>query len=575
MLMSRSVRLVMAAAVALACVATLSTQLSSAAARSEAAATDRPASADKIYLNGKFWTGRADAPHAEAIALSGEHIIATGTTAEILALRAVKTQVIDLAGAFVVPGFIDNHVHFISGGIALQQVDLRDARTPAEFSSRIAAAAKARPGKWITDGNWDHQLWGGTLPTRDWIDRDTPTSPVFVSRLDGHMALANSVTLKLAGITATTPDPEGGVIVRDKDGKPTGILKDGALDLVTKVMPAPSDADMDEALAKATDYALRRGVTQIHDLGIGTGEWRSLETYRRALADNRLRLRIYSFVPLADSQRLATYVKANGHGSDWLRWGGLKGFVDGSLGSGTAWFHAPYTDAPGTSGITMLEPDALYKRIEAADGFGLHVAVHAIGDRANDWLLEAYAKIEAAHGPRDRRFRIEHAQHLTQAAIARFKPLGVIASMQPYHAIDDGRWAEKRIGAERLKGTYAFRSLLDAGAHLTFGSDWPVAPMDPLIGIYAAVTRRTIDHANPGGWRPEQKISVAEALRAYTSENAYAGYQEHLLGVIAPGYLADFVVLSRNLFDSDPVDIPTIKVLRTVIGGRDEFVATR
>jgi predicted amidohydrolase YtcJ len=536
--------------------------------------SDRAASADKIYVNGKFWMGRGGDSYAEAIALSGEHIIATGTAAEVSSLRTPQTRVIDLGGAFVVPGFIDNHVHFISGGIALQQADLRDARTPAEFTRRIAAAAKARPGKWITDGNWDHQLWGGALPTRDWIDGATPTSPVFVSRLDGHMALANSLTLKLAGISAATPDPEGGLIVRDKDGKPTGILKDRALDLVTRIMPAPSDSDMDEAFAKAADYALRRGVTQIHDLGIGEGEWRSLETYRRALAGKHLRLRIYSFVPLADSQRLAAYVKANGRGSDWLRWGGLKGFVDGSLGSGTAWFHAPYTDAPGTTGLTILEPDLLYKRIDAADRAGLHVAVHAIGDRANDWLLDAYARIEAANGPRDRRFRIEHAQHLTPAAIGKFRLLGVIASMQPYHAIDDGRWAERRIGAERLKGTYAFRSLLDAGAHVTFGSDWPVAPIDPLIGIYAAVTRRTIDGANPGGWRPEQKISVAEALRAYTSENAYAGYQETSLGMLAPGYLADFVVLSRNLFEVDPVDIPTIKVLRTVIGGRDEFVGT-
>jgi predicted amidohydrolase YtcJ len=527
---------------------------------------------DKIYVNGRFWTGRGDNSYVQALALSGERIVATGTTAEISARSTPATQVADLKGAFVTPGFIDCHVHFLTGGFALQQVDLRDAATPAEFSRRIAAAARARPGKWITDGNWDHQLWGGTLPSRDWIDRDTPTSPVFVSRLDGHMALVNSVSLKLAGITAATPDPEGGVIVRNKDGTPTGILKDGALDLVTKVMPPPSDADMDEALVKATDHALRHGVTQVHDMGVGPGDWRSPQTYRRALAAHRLRLRIYSFAPLADWQRSANLVGSEGRGSDWLRWGSLKGFVDGSLGSGTAWFHEAYSDAPGNTGLTIQAPEVLYQRIDAADRAGLHIAVHAIGDRANDWLLESYAKIEAAHGPRDRRFRIEHAQHLTQAAIQRFKPLGVIASMQPYHAIDDGRWAEKRIGAERLKGTYAFRSLIDAGAHVSFGSDWPVAPIEPLLGIYAAVTRRTIDGANPSGWRPEQKISVAEALHGYTSEAAYAGYQEKTVGVIASGYLADFVVLSRNLFEIEPVAIQSVKVLRTVVGGKDEFV---
>jgi len=527
---------------------------------------------DEIYINGRFWTGRGDNSYVQAVAVSGERIVAVGTTAEISARRTAKTRVVDLGGQFVTPGLIDTHVHFINGGLALQQVDLRDAATPAEFSRRIVAAARARPGKWITDGNWDHQLWGGKLPSRDWIDRDTPTTPVFVSRLDGHMALVNSVTLKLAGITASTPDPEGGVIVRNADGTPTGILKDGALDLVTKIMPPPSDADMDEALEKATDYALQHGVTQVHDMGIGPGDWRSPQTYSRALAAHRLRLRIYSFSPLVDWERLATLVKKEGRGSDWLRWGGLKGFVDGSLGSGTAWFHDAYSDAPGNTGLTIQDPAVLYGRIEAADRAGLHIAVHAIGDRANDWLLDSYAKIEAAHGARDRRFRIEHAQHLTQAAIQRFKPLGVIASMQPYHAIDDGRWAQKRIGAERLKGTYAFRSLIDAGAHVSFGSDWPVAPIDPLLGIYAAVTRRTIDGANPNGWRPEQKISVARALHAYTTEGAYAGFQEKFVGEIAPGYLADFVVLSRNLLEIEPAAIESVKVLRTVVGGKDAFV---
>lgn len=530
------------------------------------------ATADKIYVNARVWTGRAEAPYTQAIAVAGERILATGTVEEIERLRTRQTQVADLNGAFVVPGFIDNHVHFINGGLALTQVDLRDAATREEFARRIAAAAKQRPGKWILDGYWDHELWG-TLPTREWIDAVTPTTPVLVYRLDGHMALANTLALERAGITDATPDPEGGTIVRDAHGRATGVLKDTAFNLVTRVIPPPSDKQIDEALERATDYALSRGVTQVHDMGME--DWRSLEGYERALARDRLRLRVYAFVPLADWERLAARVKKEGRGSDRLRSGGLKGFVDGSLGSTTAWFHDPYTDAPGTSGLTMVEPQVLQRRIAAADAQKLHIAVHAIGDRANDWLLDAFENIEANDRLRDRRFRIEHAQHLTATAIKRFKPLNVIASMQPYHAIDDGRWAGKRIGPQRLKGTYAFRSLLDAGAHLTFGSDWPVAPIDPLIGIYAATTRRTIDDANPGGWQPQEKITVEQALRAYTSENAYAGFQESVVGTIAPGYLADFVVLSRNLLETDPVQVRDIEVLRTVVGGRDEFVRPR
>ena len=528
---------------------------------------------DTVYLNGNFWTGDARQAKAEAVAIASGNIVALGSTADIRKLATDKTRVVDLKGGHVVPGFIDNHVHFINGGLALDQVDLRDAATPAEFSRRIAqAAAKLPKGRWIKDGNWDHELWNGQLPTRDWIDKDTPETPVFVSRLDGHMALANSVVLKLAGIDAKTPDPAGGTIVRDKSGRPTGVLKDTAMSLVTKVMPPTSDDELEQALNRAMEHAASLGVTQVHDMG-GLEDFRVLELYRRTRQQDKLRLRIYSFVPLADEQQAVTFKQRNGAGDAWLRWGGVKGFVDGSLGSTTAWFHRPYDDEPNTSGLTMVDPEQLRTQIVAADKAGLHVAVHAIGDRANDWLLGAYAKIEQAGPKKDWRFRIEHAQHLTPAAIKQFGPLGVVASMQPYHAIDDGRWAEKRIGAERLKGTYAFRSLIDAGAHLTFGSDWPVAPLDPLTGIYAAVTRRTLDGANPNGWQPQEKITVAEALRSYTAENAWAGFQENKVGVLKPGALADFAVLSKDLFTTPPNEITNIKVVRTVVGGKDVFVA--
>ncbi|MFC4311479.1 amidohydrolase [Steroidobacter flavus] len=531
------------------------------------------AAPDAIYFNANVWTGNAQQPKAEAIAIDDGNIVAVGTSADVRKLADAKTNAVDLKGAFVVPGFIDNHVHFINGGLALAQVDLRDAATRAEFTKRIAeAAAKTPKGQWIKDGNWDHELWGGELPTRDWIDKDTPNTPVFISRLDGHMALANSLVLKLAGVDEKTPDPAGGTIVRDKSGRPTGVLKDNAMNLVFKVIPPVSDQELAQGLERAMEHAVARGVTQVHDMG-GIEDFRVLDLYRRTRASDKLRMRIYSFVPMAERQKAAEYKKQNGTGDEWLRWGGVKGFVDGSLGSTTAWFHKPYDDAPNTTGLTMVEPEKLRAGIVEANQAGLHVAVHAIGDRANDWLLDAFEKIEQAGPKKDWRFRIEHAQHLTPAAIKRFGPLGVVASMQPYHAIDDGRWAEKRIGAERLKGTYAFRSLIDSGAHLTFGSDWPVAPLDPLTGIYAAVTRRTTDGANPNGWQPQQKITVAEALRSYTAENAWAGFQEGKVGVLKQGALADFAVLSKDLFAVPPAEIDKVKVVRTVVGGREVYLA--
>ena len=539
----------------------------------QAASAATAATPEAIYFNGNIRTGDPKQPNARAIAIAAGTIVAIGSSDEIRKLAAASTRMVDLKSAPVVPGFIDNHVHFVSGGLGLDQVDLRDAATAEEFKRRIAqTGAKLSKGRWITDGNWDHETWGGQLPTRDWIDKDTPETPVFVSRLDGHMALANSVVLKLAGIDEKTPDPAGGTIVRDAAGRPTGVLKDAALELVMKVMPPPSDAELEQGLQNAMEHAVSHGLTQVHDMG-GFEDFRVLEMYRRVRAKDKLRLRIYAFVPLAEAQQAAAFKQRNGAGDEWLRWGGVKGYVDGSLGATTAWLNRPYVDAPNTSGLTVTEPELLRSRIVVANKLGLHVTVHAIGDRANDWLLDAYEKVEQAGPKRDWRFRIEHAQHLTAAAIKKFGPLGVVASMQPPHLIDDGRWAEKRIGAERLKGTYAFRSLLDAGAHVTFGSDWPVATLDPLTGIYAAVTRRTAGGANPNGWQPQEKITVAEALRAYTAENAWAGFQEGKVGVLKTGALADFVVLSRDLFSTPPEQIAGIKVLRTVVGGRDVFIA--
>jgi predicted amidohydrolase YtcJ len=525
--------------------------------------------AEVIFINGSIWTGNPEAPEAEAIAVGDEEILAIGTAASVMSTQGPETKLVDMGGYFVVPGFIDNHTHFISGGYQLASVDLRDARTKEEFIRRIETYVANLPeGRWITGGDWDHERWGGELPHRNWIDSVTPNNPVLISRLDGHMALANSKALDLAKIDELTQDPDGGTIIRDeKSNRPTGILKDKAMSPVYRVIPADTEAELDEALKRGMEHAVSQGVTQFYDMG----SWTDLATFQRAAGRGELRARVYSFVPIGTWSRMEQFVKENGRGNDWHRWGGLKGFVDGSLGSTTAWFHDPYEDEPETNGLMVTDTSDLRSWIESGDAVGLHVGVHAIGDCANDWLLDVYAAIAAKNGPRDRRFRIEHAQHLTSAAISRFSQLGVIPAMQPYHCIDDGRWAEKRIGPERIKTTYAFRSLLDSGATLSLGSDWTVAPLSPLEGIYAAVTRRTLDDLNPGGWIPQEKISVEEALHCYTMNNARAGFHEHRTGTLEPGKLADFVVLSQDLLTINPVDIPEVKVLMTIVGGEIQY----
>lgn len=527
--------------------------------------------ADRVFTNGAIWTGMADGVDAQAVALKDGRILAVGTDREMAAYVGPETEQVDLGGTFVVPGLVDNHVHFNGGSFLLKQVQLRDAATRDEFIRRLADAAKNTPeGEWVLGGNWDHELWGGDLPDRSWIDEATGDVPVSVGRLDGHMVLANSAALALAGIDESTPDPEGGVIVRDEGGRITGVLKDAAMALVEAAVPLPSDARMEQVFRDGMAHAARMGITQVHDMAYN---YRSLETYRRLAAKGQMALRVYAFTPLEQWERMAAYVEEHGRGDDMLRWGGLKGFVDGSLGSTTAWMYEPYADEPDTSGFPLLDMDVLKARVLGGTQAGLHVVVHGIGFQANDRLLDIFENVGQQLGAGDYRFRIEHAQHLTEDAIRRFKTLNVAASMHPFHLIDDGRWAEKRLGKARLKGTYAINSVMQAGGRVSFGSDWPVAPLDPIMGIYAAVTRRTTDGKNPDGWIAEEKISVLDALKAYTVANAYGGFQEDRLGQLRPGFLADFVVLDRNLFEIDPVTIKDVKVQRTVIGGIDRYTA--
>jgi len=533
-----------------------------------------PPTADTVFSNGVIWTGDPSLPRAEAVAVSEGRIVGVGTAAEMKKHLGSNTLVIDLKGKHVLPGFIDNHAHFMGGGFQLQSVDLRDAKNETAFAERISARAAKYPDRWITGGDWDHDNWpGGKLPVRQLIDRTTPRTPVFVSRYDGHMALANTVVLKMAGVTRDTPDPPGGAIVRDpQTGEPTGILKDEAMGLVWNLVPSSSESEMIEAAELALAEAAKFGVTSIQD--ISSEEY--VRVYKRLQAEGKLTARLYCRLPLSQWEKVAHQGIRAGSGDEWIKQGSMKAFADGSLGSSTALFFDPYVSDPSTRGLPSdIAIDGRLERwATAADSAGLQLSIHAIGDSANSLVLDLYAKIVQRNPSWDRRFRIEHAQHIHPKDFSRFAELGVIASVQPYHAIDDGRWAEGRIGQDRCRTTYPFKTFLDNKVRLCFGSDWTVAPLNPLLGIYAAVTRRTRDGKHPDGWFPAEKISVEEAVKAYTVNNAYAAYEENEKGTITPGKLADFVVLSDDVFSVDPARIPELWVVMTVVGGAVVYIQT-
>ncbi len=493
-----------------------------------------------ILTNGKIWTGGDS--FARSVAIRGDRIVSLDDNGD--------GPVIDLRGRLVVPGFIDNHVHFVMGGARLGEVQLRDAASREEFRDRIAAHAKQLgAGRWITGGSWDEQRWSPAVPP-SLDDIDAPDNPVFVTRLDLHMGVANDVALRLAGITRDTPDPPGGTIVRDARGEPTGLLKDAAMPLVTRVIPPLSIGERVAAAKRGLAEAARYGVTSLCNMAIAPDAFDDF----RAFQELDLTARIWMYLPIGSEPPLAD-------ASSRLRIAGFKGFADGSLGSSTAAFRDPYDDDPANHGLLMRN------WIAAANESELQLAIHAIGDRANDEVLQVF---DSLPNHRERRLRIEHAQHLDIELICRFAKGEVIASAQPYHAIDDGRWAETKIGAERARWAFPFRSLLDAGVTVTFGSDWPVAPLDPIAGIYAAVTRRTTDGRHPDGWIPEQRITVAEALRCYTANAAWSVFAEDEIGTIAPGMRADLVVLSHDLFTIAPerIEIEGVRVELTIFDGR-------
>ena len=525
--------------------------------------------ADLVIQGGPVWTGLSTGRGKPgAVAIAGGKILAVGDSAELARYIGSKTQVLDARGGLVMPGFADGHTHFVDGGFQLASIDLRNAASPQEFVRRIKEyAAHLKPGEWILGGDWDHTLWrGAPLPRHDWIDSVTPNNPLFLSRLDGHMALANAAAMRAAKVSRETRVPVGGEMPRDARGDPIGIFKDNAEGLVDAVIPAPSPEQEDSAVARALKYAASLGVTATANM---SASWANLAAYRRMEHAGRMTARVFLYLPIDEWKAVAESAgRGGGGGDDWVRIAGVKGYMDGSAGSRTAYFFEPFSDSAGYYGL-MHQPEAQMRAwVGAADSAGLQIAVHAIGDRANAIILAIYDSVTHAHGARDRRFRVEHAQHLRPREIPLFGARRVVASMQPYHAIDDGRWVEQRIGPERIKTTYAFRTLLDTDAPLAFGSDWTVASLDPMMGVYAAVTRRTLDDKNPAGWVPEQKISVGEALRAYTYGNAWATFNEQKWGTLAAGRFGDVVVLDRDPFAVAPESLGTIKPRYTIVGGR-------
>jgi len=521
-----------------------------------------------ILYNGRIHTMDPKRPRAEAIAVRGDRIAGVGDESEVRSAADDRERV-NLGGKTVLPGFIDCHVHFLWGGISLLRLNLRDAASAADFVARVAGRSRSlQPGEWLLGENWDPGGWTDDAPpSRALIDPVTPENPVFIRRMDGHSALVNACALALAGIGKETPDPPGGVIGRDpRTGEPNGVLCDAAMGPVNRLVPPPTEQQKREAVRRATALALRNGVTTVHDICAVD----DVALYRSAREAGELHTRLYLFCHPGPRGRELDGIAGLDESGPWIRRGGLKAYVDGSLGSHTALFYEPYTDEPHQSGIydEMAIPlERLEDLLLRADGLGLQLAVHAIGDRAVHEILDIFARIAERNGPRERRFRVEHAQHLVPGDFDRFAGQAVIASVQPWHLADDGRWAEGAIGRERCRFTYAFRSFLRAGARLAFGSDWSVAPLDPVAAIRAAVTRRTSDGGNPGGWFPEERITVIEAIRAHTVDAAYAEFAESEKGSLTAGKLADLVVLSHDIA-LDPDALADVRVESTMVGGK-------
>ncbi|MGH9940922.1 MAG: amidohydrolase [Pyrinomonadaceae bacterium] len=543
-----------------------------------------------VLINGKVFTADEQGTVAQAVAVEGERIVAVGTNDEISS-RFTAARTIDLAGRLVTPGFNDAHIHFVGGGQALQRVDLNGARTLAEAKQRIAAKAKELPaGSWVLGRGWDHTLWGGQWPTRQDLDSVAPDNPVFVQRVDGHVSWTNSLALQKAGVTRATQAPEGGEILRDAEGQPTGILKETAAGLVGRAVPPTTPAEAMQAVNLALAEARRYGITSIQD----NSSYDAIQLYRQLLTEDRLTVRVAEWQNFEDSVERLQQQRAEFASFKLdplrIRLTALKGYVDGTLGSRTAAMLAPFADDPHNSGIPRRTPEELTKMIVARDAAGFQIALHAIGDRANRMALDGFAESLKAREPaaaltfstkrrtfsvNNSRHRVEHSQVIAPTDFARFRDLGVVASMQPSHAISDKRWAQDRLGEYRVLGAYAWRALLSHSVSVPFGTDWPVEPINPYLGLYAAVTRQSTEGDPAGGWWPQERLTIEAAIRCYTAESAYASFEENEKGQIKAGMLADLVVHTRDLLTIKPEEILQTEAAMTIFGGRVVYESER
>ncbi len=534
------------------------------------AAAQAPAVADLILVNGKIVTLDPKNPAAEAVAVKDGRILAAGTTAEIRRYAGPATQVLDVKGKLVIPGLIDAHLHFASGGQSLASLTFRGVTSVEKVQEMIAARIQELPaGETVNGSEYDHTLFPGQKwPTKADLDKVAPANAVVIHRVDGHSVWVNSEALRQSGITQDTKSPFGGEIVNDPaTGEPTGILKEAASGLV-KVKPSSKPSSLKDDIERGLVYAAKLGLTGIHT----SASLQELEIFRQLRAEGKLTLRVYAWLPIDNLDRYIKLGIKQGQGDEMVRVGFEKAFIDGTLGSGTALMFEPFTDDPTKIGLPQYKEETYYALIEKAHKNGYQTGTHAIGDKGVNWVLNAIERAEKKFGAKDLRHRIEHAQIVIPADVKRFKQLGVIASMQPTHCTTDMRFCEIRIGKERSKNAYIWKTLLDAGAPMAFGTDWPVEPLDPMRGLYSAVTRKNIEGGFPeGGWFPDERLTMAEALRLYTLGSAYASFEEKIKGSIEAGKLADFTVLSRDIFRVDPKDILTTEPLYTILGGKIVF----
>ena len=534
-------------------------------------AAQQPQPATLVVTNAKIMTMDSRYPRAEALAARGEWIVAVGTVSEIRKYVGPQTKVIDANGRLVVPGFNDSHAHFSGGASGLRTLNLYGVSSLAEVQRLVAErVSKAKPGEWITGSRYDHTLWGTRWPTKEDLDKVAPNNPVVLTRASGHSSWANSLALKLSGVTKDTPNPAAGEVQKDpKTGEPTGILLESASGLVRPQRPQMS---AEERRQRARDdaqaglrFAAELGVTSVQS----SSSLEELEMFRELHKEGKLTLRFGGWMPLASAQSLADQGVRTGQGDQWVRVGFLKGFIDGTLGDGTAAMFEAFDDRADFHGLPRMTQEQLDSAVFLADRLGFQIGIHAIGDKGVRMTLDAYERAAARNRTRDMRHRIEHAQIIKPDDLGRFGQLGVVASMQQTHATTDMRFAETRIGVERSKTAYAWRSILDAGGMLAFGTDWSVEPLDPMRGVFSSYTRTNIQRMEPKvGWFPEQKLTMWESIFYYTRGSAYAEHQENVKGSLAVGRLADVVVLDHDLFTIPAEQILQTKADFTIVGGR-------